>query len=125
MEKIQLEFILGKISELSLWKMLSTSEGLSRWFAEAVHIKGNECVFNWNGSQEHAVLLGYKEREYIRFKWDRKGEDTYFEFAIDQIALTRDVVLRIVDFEEPDEIDSEIHLIETQVDILKRLLGAA
>lgn len=123
MEKIQLEFILGQISELSLWKMLSTGEGLSRWFSDSVGISGNVYLFTWNGADETATLLGIKEKEYIRFRWERKGDDTYFELAIDRNPLTRDLVLKITDFEEESERASEIHLLGTQVERLKRLLG--
>lgn len=123
MERIQLEFILGKISDLSLWRMLSTAEGLSKWFADDVNINKDEFIFSWRGASESAVLLSQKEREFLRLKWDRKDDDTYFEFAINKIPLTNDVVLRITDFEDEDEIDSEIHLLETQVETLKRVLG--
>lgn len=123
MEKIQLEFTLGKISDLSLWRMLSTAEGLSKWFADDVNIEKEEFVFSWRGAEESAILLSQKEKEYIRLRWNRKDADTYFELAMNKMPLTNEVVLKITDFEEEDELDSEIHLIETQVETLKRVLG--
>ena len=42
---------------------------------------------------------------------------------MNKMPLTNEVVLKITDFEEEDELDSEIHLIETQVETLKRVLG--
>lgn len=123
MERIQLEFVLGKISDLSLWRMLSSAEGLSKWFADDVDIKGDEFIFSWRGATESAILLSQKEKEFIRLRWDRKDAETYFELAINKNPLTNDVVLRITDFEDEDELDSEIHLIETQVETLKRVLG--
>lgn len=122
--KIEIEYSL-RTSPKILYNMISTPSGLSEWFADDVNIRGNELTFFWDGSEEKAKILTKVKDQFIRFQWDYdEGEEAFFEFRIKIDALTRDVALIVTDFVEEDEEDSARSLWESQLDDLRRVLGA-
>lgn len=122
--KIEIEYIL-KTSPKILYNMISTPSGLSEWFADDVNIRGNVLTFFWDGSEEKAKILNKVKDQFIRFQWDYdEGEEAYFEFRIKIDALTREVALIITDYVEEDEEDSARSLWESQLEDLRRVLGA-
>jgi len=122
--KIEIEYSL-RTSPKILYNMISTPSGLSEWFADDVNIRGKELTFFWDGSEEKAVIVSKVKDQFIRFQWDYdEGEDAYFEFRIKIDALTRDVALMVTDFVEEDEEDSARSLWESQLEDLRRVLGA-
>ena len=122
--KIEIEYIL-KASPKILYNMISTPSGLSEWFADDVNIRGNVLTFFWDGSEEKAQILNKVKDQFIKFQWDYdEGEEAYFEFRIKIDALTRDVALIVTDFVEEDEEDSARSLWESQLEDLRRVLGA-
>lgn len=108
-----------------LYNMISTPSGLSEWFADNVNVRDNVLTFFWDSSQEKARILNKNKGHSIRFQWEYdEGEDVYFEFSIKIDPLTRDVALIITDFVEPGDEESAENLWESQVDDLRRVLGA-
>ncbi len=105
--------------------MISTPSGLSEWFADNVNVKGEHFTFFWDGTEEVAILQKKLKDSYVRFQWDYdEGEDYYFEFKIKVDPITQDVALIVTDFVEDGDADSTNQLWQTQVDDLKRVLGA-
>lgn len=123
-EKFHIEYILGKVSRRSLWNQLTTSMGLSAWFAERVTIHGNVYAFWWNKEAQRARAVEEVHEERIRYHWlEDEDENAYFEFIIHYVELTGTTALEITDFAEPDEKSDSIDLWDTQVGTLKRTLG--
>lgn len=122
--KIELEYIFSSSVKV-LFSRLGTPAGLSEWFAEDVHQKGNQFIFFWNGVEHPATLVELKPNVLVRFKWDdTEDEDEYFEFSIHVEALTSDVALIITDFADEDEVEDSTDLWNKQIDSLHRNLGA-
>jgi uncharacterized protein YndB with AHSA1/START domain len=122
-QKIELEFTV-KSSVKILYQCLSTSSGLSEWFADDVTIKNDQAKFEWDGSVEEAVILSKKTDQYIRYQFlDDEGTDYYFEFSIKTDPLTGDVGLFITDFAEEDEMEEQSRLWESQIGELRHILG--
>ena len=122
----ELEFLL-KTSPKVLENMLSTPSGLSEWFADDVNIKGDIFTFFWDGSQEEARILTKKLNGKVKFQWlsdEEDGNDVYFEIRYEVDPMTKAVILKIIDFAEPDEIEEVQQLWEQQISDLKRVLGA-
>ncbi len=108
-----------------LYREIGTPEGLAEWFADDVNIEGDRYTFKWEGDEEHAILLGQQEDEYIRFHWESDEEaDSYFQLRISQDPLTKDLALIITDFAEPEELEGAKTLWESQVDGLRHAIGA-
>ena len=110
-----------------LFQYLSTTSGLSEWFADNVNSRGEDFTFIWDDSEEYAKLLTKKANEKVRFRWmnDEEDQDDYhFEFKIQVDEITKDVSLIISDFADEDELDEAKMLWENLVGSLKQVLGA-
>ncbi|MCH2213558.1 MAG: START-like domain-containing protein [Flavobacteriales bacterium] len=124
-QKVELEYIL-KTSPKILYNMISTPSGLSEWFADDVNIRNNTMTFFWEGSQEKAKVLSKVKDQYVKYQWEKdEGESVFFELRIKIDAITREVALLITDFpEDGDDEDDVADLWESQVEDLRRVLGA-
>lgn len=124
--KFELEYLM-KTSPKVLENMLCTPSGLSEWFADDVNIKDDIFTFCWDGSEEKARLLSKKTQSKAKFKWledEREGNDCFFEMSFEIDPMTKVVVMTITDFAEEDEVEESQMLWESQINDLKRLLGA-
>ncbi|HEY9168819.1 MAG TPA: START-like domain-containing protein [Lutibacter sp.] len=122
--KFEIEFQIHASPHM-LYQYFGTPSGLSEWFADNVNSRGEIYTFIWNGSEEKAKVLQERPDEKIKFKWLNDGEEkTYFEFRIEVDEITKDVSLIITDFAEEDEIEDTKMFWESQIDELKRTIGA-
>ena len=122
--KIEIEYLL-RASPKILYNMISTPSGLSEWFADNVNVRDDVFTFFWDGSEEKAKVLSKTKDQAIRFQWDYdEGEDVYFELRIKIDAITREVALIITDFPDDGDEESTRNLWESQLEDLKRVLGA-
>jgi len=123
-EKFHIEYVFDKVSIRSLWNHLTTSLGLSSWFADEVDVQKNIYTFSWNKTQEQAEIVVVKPGIRVRYRWlNEEDYGSYFEFIIHTIELTGAKSLEITDFAFPDEKADAIALWDTQVEALKRTLG--
>jgi uncharacterized protein YndB with AHSA1/START domain len=125
-EKIELEFLL-KTSSKVLNTMLTSPSGLAEWFADDVNVKDDIFTFIWDGSEEDARLLTYRPNVKAKWIWledEEEGVDAYFEFNFEVDPMTKVVILKVIDFAEPDEIEETKALWENQINELKRVIGA-
>jgi hypothetical protein len=124
--KFELEYLL-KTSPKVLENMLCTPSGLSEWFAEDVNIKDDIFTFCWDGSEEKARLLSKKPNSKAKFKWledERSGNDYFFEMSFEVDPMTKMIVMTVTDYAEVEEVDEAKMLWESQINDLKRLIGA-
>lgn len=124
--KFELEYIL-KTSPKVLENMLFTPSGLSEWFADDVNVYGDLYTFVWEDSEQQARHCPIdKHKRQIRFQWiedEEEGNDFYFEIGYSIDAMTKDVILKITDFAETNEVEDSCMLWEQQVVELRRTLG--
>jgi uncharacterized protein YndB with AHSA1/START domain len=123
-EKFNIEYVFDKASRKNLWNHLTTSSGLSGWFADDVISKGDTFEFIWNKQMLEAERLAFTQESFIRFRWI--GEDdgeAYFEFRLNTNELTGALLLEIIDFAYPGEKEDAISLWDSQVKGLLRKLG--
>ena len=122
--KFELEYVI-RCSEPLLYEFVSTPSGLSEWFSDDVNIRDGVYTFIWEGSEQKALLLAFKEEYYIRFQWADKTDGSYFEFRIQTDELTGDVSLIIVDFADNLEEQKSAKLLwDAQVDKLMKTIGS-
>ena len=109
-----------------LFERLSTISGLSEWFADDVNIdREGIYTFTWEGSSQQALLVSKKKGQFVRFKWLDSADDEYFEFKIQIDDLTSDVSLIVTDFaDDEEEKEDAINLWDTQIDLLKSIIGS-
>ncbi len=122
--KFELEYVV-RTSAGILYELLTTPSGLSEWFADDVNIRDGIFTFFWDGSEQKARLLGFKEDQYIRMQWIDKQEGSYFEFRIQKDELTGDISLMIIDFaDEASDMQTSKLLWDSQVNKLLNVLGS-
>jgi len=123
--KYRLEFPINSSVNI-LYSRLSTTGGLSEWFADDIMIKDKIFTFFWDGSNQKAKLLKLKINQFIRFKWeDNDTQEDYFEFLIQVDEMTSDVSLIITDFaEDKQDQEEQTELWNKQISVLKRAIGS-
>lgn len=124
-EKISFEYEFKSTSPSVLWSYLTTPSGLTKWFCDDLNISGKEYTFIWNKSPQKAELLNVRQGVYIRFRWEEDANTKYyFEFRLNTAELSGTVEIEITDFCEPDEIEDTKELWKSQIETLKRNIGA-
>ncbi len=125
-EKFHIEFTMGNATLASLWRMISRIEGLAEWFADDVSANEDDTIFTfyWGKSDSEAEVISVRAQQSIRFHWvDDEDDDSYFEFQLHKLELSKEIALQITDFAEPDEKADAIALWEAQIEEMKRQLG--
>lgn len=124
-EQYKLEFVFP-VSVKLLYQLVSTEEGLSKWFADRVDIQKEQINFYWSKQIFKAKIIGKKEYKFFRFSWIEDIEnnnDYYIEFTVDASNNDNSTILKITDFTESDEKNENILLWNSNVDQLKRAIG--
>lgn len=111
MDKVQvyIEHELNSTSTATVWKMLSTPQGMERWLADTVTLKDDVLTFTWGSPYDHhemrqANIVVCKKNFCIRFVWtDESNLGTYVEIKMERMPLTGAYILRITDFIESDD----------------------
>lgn len=118
-----MEFVI-KSSPVILFNFLSTTSGLSQWFADHVDYKDDVYSFFWNQSEDKAILLEKEENSFIKFRWDYDEPEYYFEFRIERSEVTGDTILIITDFADDIDKKDQVRLWESQVKTLLQQIGS-
>lgn len=121
--KYELEFPI-QASPNMLYQYISSASNLSEWFADNVNSRGKVFSFFWDGSEEKAELISFKNNKHVRFKWLENEDDSFFEINIVVDELTKDVSLVIYDFADEDEVEEGKMLWESQISDLKQVIGS-
>ena len=122
-KKLRLEFEI-KASPSMLYNYISSASGLSEWFADDVDLYNNTYKFHWDKDEQVADVIKKIPNRLIKFHWVDSPADEYFEFEIIQDELTDDVALVVTDFvDAADEVNTS-QLWESQVQELKKNIGA-
>ena len=122
-EKFVMEFVLNSCSHSVLWKAISMPSELGNWFADDVKLKGDKWVFVWDEVEQEAMRLSCRDMKLVKFRWDGDTTDCYFEFKINEDALTGNVTLVITDFADESDLEDAKILWEEQVRVLGLQLG--
>ncbi|MCD8165072.1 MAG: hypothetical protein LUE93_02410 [Bacteroides sp.] len=124
-EKIHLEYPLNAKSKNIIWSTISTPSGLENWFADQVDTNDKHISFKWGKTEvREAEIVAIRAYSYIRFRWtDDEESRSYFELRMNFNELTGDYVLEVIDFAEPDEVQDQRELWDSQIDTLRRTTG--
>ena len=123
-EKFVIEYVFDKASRKNLWNHLTTSSGLSEWFADDVISKGDTFEFIWSNQMIEAERLAITPDSFVRFRWiGEEDPDAYFEFCLHSNDLTGALQLDVIDFAYPEEKADSISLWDSQIKALVRRLG--
>ncbi len=122
--KFELEFVMHTSAGI-LYEFLTSPSGLAEWFADDVNIHDGVFSFFWEGSEQKAKLLSFKEDKFVRLQWLDKPDGTYFEFRIEKDDITGDISLIITDFaDEAADLKTSKLLWDSQVNQLLHVIGS-
>ena len=107
-----------------LFQYLSTPSGLSEWFADDVNCTKKTYTFFWDNSEQEAELITVSNNYFIKFRWIDYPDNTFFEFRIEVDEITNDVILKVTDFAETDEVQEGKDLWTSQIHTLMKHLGS-
>ncbi len=108
-----------------LYTAIATPEGLSRWFADVVDIEDDVFHFKWEGSEQKARLVDYKENEFIRLLWlDDPDQEHFLQMEIVNDPLSSSVALVVTDHAEDVDLDFSQRVWDAQVKKLQRIFNA-
>ncbi len=106
-----------------LFQFLTTTEGLTQWFADHVDSFENNFSFFWDGYEEKAELIASEEDQMVRYRMEDSEEDEYLEFRIEKSEISNSTILFVSEFLEDDEEDDQRLFWITQIGRLKSSLG--
>ena len=123
--KVRMEYMLKGGSSSIVWAIISTPSGLETWFADKVTSSDKIFTFRWGKTESRqAEIVGIRTNSYIRFHWmDDEERKSYFELKVNYNELTEDLMLEVIDFAYPDEIEDVKDLWESDIEKLKRVSG--
>ena len=124
-QKIQMEYLLKPSSSNIVWSIISTPSGLETWFADKVDAKNKIFTFRWGKTEERkAEVTNIRNNQFIRFHWlDDESPKNYFEFKLVYNELTKDIVLEITDWANPEEVEDVKDLWNSDIEKMKRVSG--
>lgn len=115
------EYFLDNASAQSVWNQISTSRGLSEWFAPRVDITGNDIHIFWDekGDDRKALIVKRDPKKLIKWVWD-DDHNSYISMEIVYTELSRTISLLVDDHDESMEPET---LEELWANHLERLLA--
>lgn len=114
-----------KSSSAILFDFLSSSSGLSQWFADRVDDNKDGFTFYWEGYPERAIVIDSEFNEFIRFEMESGEDDEYLEFKIEKSEVTSDTILIITDFADKADIPDQKKLWDSQIKTLTGRVGGS
>jgi uncharacterized protein YndB with AHSA1/START domain len=101
-----------KLSPKQLFNLVSTPDGLSKWFAEDAVYDRNREIFNFRfDSSDHlARMVSVKPNKLVKFEFlDDQGntiaDPSWTELKINTSELTNEVFLTITDYSGMSDLD--------------------
>lgn len=118
------EFLLDGASAKSIWNQISSSRGLSEWFAPHVDLTGVSVHVFWDskGDDREAVITDAKDRTYIQWNWE-DDPDSYIRMEIVTTELSHTVSLLVEDHDLSMDTSTLEALWDKHIDRLKVTLG--
>lgn len=113
-------------SKKMLFPYFSTASGLAQWFADDVNIDEDKTfTFLWDGDENKAKLSSIRTNSHVRFEFldaDDPEDPAYIEFKLDMNELTQEVFIRITDYSDMDNEESD-DLYQSLIHELKEIVG--
>ncbi len=120
----QSEYVLGNASVRSIWNQITTSKGLSEWFAPNVYIDGKLVSVHWDEEDDkrHATISEIEKEKLIKWIWNDDCH-SYISMEIIKTELTSTVSLLVDDYDVKMEYETLEQLWERHIEELRRSLG--
>ena len=125
MERIQqeLEFPL-KASPVIIYDYLSNTSNLTQWFCDDLKAKSKDTyIFMWEGEERVATIEKKVRGKLVRWSWNDAPKGEFVQIEVIKDDMTGDVLVRVTDFCDADEAESNIELWEADIEHLGSVIG--
>ena len=118
------EFLLDSASAKSVWNQITTSTGLSEWFAPHVDVVGDIVHVFWDevGDDRKGTITELDYKHIIKWNWDDNPE-SFMRMEIIVTELSGVTSLLVEDHDVSMDEGTLAHLWEAHIDHLKNSLG--
>ena len=107
-KKVIFEHELHARSEKSIWPLISTPEGLTKWIADGVTRDSETLRFRWGVDWKHheeRTAAITKENPPTHFGWTWEDDEYPVEMEIKRSDITGDYILLVTDYADEDDED--------------------
>ncbi|MDO5035748.1 MAG: START-like domain-containing protein [Porphyromonas sp.] len=118
------EYLFDRASVRSIWNEISTSRGLTEWFAEKVDIYGDDIHIYWDlkGDDRSGKIVEFEAPFKIKWVWD-DDLDSFVSMEIVETELSRTVSLLVEDHDLNMERETLDYIWENHIEKLMASLG--
>lgn len=118
------EFLFDNASPKSIWNQISTSVGLSEWFAPRVDVIGDAVHVFWDekGDDRKAMIIESDFKHLIKWVWD-DDQESFLRMEIMVTELSGVTSLIIEDHDISMSTSNLEHLWKNHIERLKNSLG--
>ena len=118
------EYLFGGASAKSIWNQISTSRGLSEWFAPKVEVYGVDVHVYWDdmGDDRAGTIVEAKDGILIKWTWDDDPK-SYLSMEVVTTELSHTISLLVDDHDRGLDPKTLEALWENHIDKLKNTLG--
>lgn len=120
----QQELFMNRASAQSVWNQISTSRGLSEWFAPKVDITGDRIHIFWDdkGDERVGTITRRDPKRRIVWQWDDEPE-SFLSMEIIETELSHSLSLLVNDHDEGLDTETLEGLWENHFERLLNTLG--
>lgn len=125
MERIkqELEFPL-RASPVILYDYISNTSNLAQWFCDNLKVKSKDTyVFIWDEEERRATIEKKVRGKSIRWSWEDSPKGEYLELEVVKDDMTGDVLVKVTDFCDEGDEDSNAELWEADIEHLGSVIG--
>jgi uncharacterized protein YndB with AHSA1/START domain len=126
MERIkqELEFLL-KASPVIIYDYISNTSNLTQWFCDNLKAKSKDkYVFIWDEEERLATIEKKVRGKLIKWSWDDAPKGEYLQLEVIKDDMTGDVLVKVTDFCDEEEAESNMELWEADIEHLGSVIGA-
>ena len=125
MERIkqELEFPI-RASPVIIYDYISNTSNLTQWFCEDLKAKDRDnYLFIWENEERKAKIERRVRGKLIRWSWEDSPKGEYLELEVIKDDMTGDVLIKVTDFCDEEEADSNFELWEADIEHLGGVIG--
>ncbi|MDO4695258.1 START-like domain-containing protein [Porphyromonas sp.] len=118
------EYVLNRASVRSVWNQITTSKGLSEWFAPNVRIDSKNIYVEWDklGDRRDGTITEIEKDKLIKWVWN-DDKNSYLSIEIVKTELTSTVSILVDDHDVGMDPLTLEQLWERHIEELRHSLG--
>lgn len=125
MERIkqELEFLL-RASPVIIYDYISNTSNLTQWFCDDLKVKSKDSyIFIWDEEERRATIEKKVRGKLIKWSWEDSPKGEYVQLEVIKDDMTGDVLVKVTDFCDEGEEESNSELWGADIEHLGSVIG--